>query len=280
MPVRNEAWVLGLSARVALMWTDAICILNHASTDRTPEILNELQTDYPGRVHVVSMPGEVWTEMQHRECLLELARAKGATHIAMVDADEVLTENLIDYAKWLAMPGQMIELPGYNLRDCISRYHANGIWGKRWFAVAFQDNPRLHWAGNKFHHREPHGINFIPYRPIKQGDGGIMHLWGVSEKRLVAKHALYKLTERIRWPEKPVEEIDQMYSWAIHGAANYGTPATWQYAQVPESWWKPYGPLLTYLDIIAEPWQIEECWRLVKQHGHEKFIGLDLFGVV
>ena len=31
--------------------------------------------------------------------------------------------------------------------------------------------------------------------------------------------------------------------------------------------WKPYGPLLTYLDINAEPWQIEECWRLVKQHG-------------
>ena len=66
-----------------------------------------------------------------------------------------------------------------------------------------------------------------------------MHLWGVSEKRLVAKHALYKLTERIRWPEKPVEEIDQMYSWAIHGAANYGTPATWQYAQVPESCGSP-----------------------------------------
>ena len=54
----------------------------------------------------------------------------------------------------------------------------------------------------------------------------------------------------------------------------------WQEAQVPESWWKPYGPLLTYLDINAEPWQIEECWRLVKQHGHEKFIGMDLFGVV
>ena len=52
----------------------------------------------------------------------------------------------------------MIELPGYNLRDCISRYHANGIWGKRWFSLAFKDNPRLHWAGNKFHHREPHGM--------------------------------------------------------------------------------------------------------------------------
>ena len=288
MPVRNEAWVLGLSARVALMWCDAICILNHASTDRTPEILNDLQTDYSGRVHVVSMPGEVWTEMQHRECLLELARAKEGTHVAMVDADEILTGNLLQdgaIPQWWRLQTfdgnhRMLELPGYNLRGGIYWYHANGVWGKRWFSLAFKDSPRLHWAGNKFHHREPHGVHFQSYRPIKQGDGGIMHLWGVSEKRLIAKHALYKIVERIRWPEKPVEEIDQMYSWAIHGAATYGTPATWQYGQVPSEWWKPYGPLLTYLDINAEPWQIEECWRLVKQHGHEKFIGLDLFGVV
>lgn len=282
MPVRNEAWVLGLSARVALMWCDAICILNHASTDKTVDILVELQTDFPGRVHVVSMPGEVWTEMQHRECLLELARAKGATHIAMVDADEILTGNLIESLEKYVLPGDMLDMPGYNLRGGINRYHRDGVWGKRWFSLAFQDNPRLRWTGDTFHSREPRGLNFTPYRPIAQGDGGIMHLWGASEARLIAKHALYKITERIRWPEKPIEEIDQMYSWAIHGsrAANYGTPATWQYADVPSEWWRPYKSLLSYLDLNAEPWQIEECRRLVRLHGHEKFTGLDLFGVV
>ena len=93
MPVRNEAWIIGLSARVALQWCDELCIGNHASTDRTGDILGELQFDFPGRVHVVSYPETVWTEMQHRQTLLEMARIHRATHIAIVDADEILTGN-------------------------------------------------------------------------------------------------------------------------------------------------------------------------------------------
>jgi glycosyltransferase involved in cell wall biosynthesis len=42
MPVRNEAWCLGLTARAALMWCDELVILDHASTDRTAEIASEI----------------------------------------------------------------------------------------------------------------------------------------------------------------------------------------------------------------------------------------------
>lgn len=298
IPVRNEAWVLGLSARVALMWCDELCILNHASTDRTAEIIGDLQGEYPGRVHVVSMPGEVWTEMQHRECLLEMARQKGATHIAIVDADEILTGNLLgvvqeDTPSVVRMtaastqPGCILQFPLYNMRGSIDTFHVNGIWGKRWGSVAFKDNPRLYWAraGSPneeydHHQREPKGMLLNGYRPVSQGNGGIMHLWGVTEKRLVAKHALYKLTEAIKWPEKSRRDIDQMYSLAIHGRPPHDMPAGWQYQKAPPSWWLPYGPLMQYLDLNAEPWQIEECWRLVKKHGRAAFAGLDLFGVV
>ena len=87
MPVRNEAWVVGLSARVALMWCDELVILNHHSTDSTVEIIAELQRAEPGRVHLISTPDAQWNEMQHREMMLDLARGKGATHIAIVDAE-------------------------------------------------------------------------------------------------------------------------------------------------------------------------------------------------
>ena len=107
---------------------------------------------------------------------------------------------------------------------------------------------------------------------------------GANERRLVAKHALFKCVERLRWPEKSVSVIDTMYSWAIHGDpgnAQYGTPATWTYNDVPAQWLAPYTDLMIdHLHLDTPPWQAEEVRRLVAEHGAERFAGLlDLFGV-
>ena len=287
MPVRNEAWIIGLSARVALQWCDELCIGNHASTDRTGDILGELQFDFPGRVHVVSYPETVWTEMQHRQTLLEMARIHKATHIAIVDADEILTGNspareLIDAMNSAAIT----QLPLYNMRAEIDRFHTSGIWGRRWGSIAFEDDGRLYWwkperSGAYDHHqREPKGMLLSQYKPVSQGNGGIMHLWGVTERRLIAKHALYKMSERVKFPEFPVSQIDYMYSLAIHGRPPHDMPAGWQYQKAPETWWAPYQNLMQYLDLKAEPWQEAECKRLIDKHGRAPFAGLDLFGVV
>ena len=110
-----------------------------------------------------------------------------------------------------------------------------------------------------------------------------MHLWGASERQLRAKHALYKITERLRWPDKPIATIEKEYSWAIKGEPghpSFGTPETWKYNTVPDSWWAPYAHLMKYLDVDAEPWQEAEARRLYAKHGPERFKGLDLFGVV
>ncbi len=290
MPVRNEEWCLGLSARAALLWCDELMILNHASTDDTEAIVFDLLGEYPGRIIYERVEGE-WLEMQHRQLMLETARERGATHIAIVDADEVLTGNLLKWAKNVfafiapreVPANHILHLPLYNLRGGLHKYHANGIWGNnRWLSTAFRDDARLHWGGDTFHAREPKGIELRGYRPIGQGEGGTMHLWGASERRLRAKSALYKLTERLRWPDRPVAEIERMYNWAIKGetGSNYGTPETWTYRDVPAEWWAPYMHLTQYLDVDAEPWQEAECKRLVAEHGRDKFAGLDLFGVV
>lgn len=277
MACRNESWCIGLSARVALLWCDELVICNHASTDGSPPDLGDMVT-------VLWRDGD-WNEMEHRQAMLEMARHRGATHIAIVDADEVLTGNLVtcvrDQVQCLPR-AFMLQLPGYNLRDSLVKFHANGIWGQRWFSVAFADDPALHWAGDNFHAREPQGMKLRTTAPFGQGSGGVMHLWGVSERRLKAKHALYKVTERLRWPDKPVSQIDQEYSWAIHGDStnrSYGTPDRWAYSEAPASWWSPYADLMQYLDIDAEPWQEAEVRRLVAEYGPEPFSRLDLFGV-
>lgn len=280
MPVRNEDWILGLSARVSLMWCDELVILDHCSFDGTRDIIHGLMDEFDNRVGYLSVVTNTWDEMRHRQMMLDSARELKATHIAIIDADEVLTGNLLTGIKSVieTLPnGKILQLPGYNLRCGLDRYHANGLWGKRWFSTVFRDDPKLGWHGDQFHHREPFGIPLVPenfYRPIPQDNSGVMHLWGASERRLKAKHALYKITERIRFPARPVKEIDWDYSRAIH------TSEDWAYKPVPAHWWAPYAHLRQYLDVDAEPWQEQACRDAVAKHGREIFKGLDLFGVV
>ncbi len=291
MPVRNEDWVLGVSLRVALMWCDEVVVLLHACTDRSADIITEVaretMIDGHARIPVLMAKRGEWHEMEDRQAMLEYARERGATHIAIIDADEILTGNLIfqgtrpqgtplsgwDYAIG-TVPSRILQLPLYNLRNGIEQYHSNGIWGNRIVSLAFADDPRLHWAGDTFHQREPQGMKLEPYRPIQQGQGGVMHLWGANERRLIAKHALYKITERLRFPAKPISVIDDLYSLAIKPRE------PWTFANFPESWWAPYRDLMAkHLHLDAEPWQIAEVRRLLSDYGRERFRGLDLFGV-
>lgn len=285
MPVRNEDWVLGLSLRVALMWCDEVVVFLHTCFDTSHSIARIAYHEHPQRIHFITNSNPQWDEMPQRQTMLKVARECGATHIAIVDADEVMAGDTntgqvapLRHSIYTLQPGQLLQLPLYNLRGGIDRYHSNGIWGNRIVSVAFADDPRLHWAGDTFHQREPQGMALQPYRPIQQGQGGVMHLWGASERRLIAKHALYKITERLRWPQKDVRKIDDLYSLAIKPRE------PWTFTDVPVEWLKPYEHLLfhrpPYLNLDAEPWQEAECRRLVAYHGREKFAGLDLFGVV
>lgn len=288
MPVRNEDWCLGLSLRVALQWCDAVIVFDHASTDRTADIVHDVMHEAgSGSVLYTFEKDPTWEEMEHRQWMLQAARKIGATHLAIIDADEILTGNLMSnpldengvrsHIKTRLIEGNILELPGYNLRFGIKRYHANGIWGKRWFSTAFADDPALSWTGNILHHREPFGKKLTPYRPIQQGEGGVMHLWGASERRLIAKHRAYRITEALKDPYKPHAEIERMYSWATDGEAGnaaYGTPATWDYTPVPVQWWAPYAHWMHHLDLDSEPWQEGWADEMISIHGRERFAGL------
>lgn len=284
MPVRNEAFCLGLSLRVALLWCDEVVVLLHACTDDSERITRDVLRESPGRVTILRDMDGTWNEMPHRQRILEAARDRGATHLAIVDADEVMSGELLNscWDKWLhLMPtGSILQLPGYNLRNGINQYHDNGVWGNRWFSTAFADALDLGWSGDKFHSREPGPRKLIPYRPIQQGQGGTLHLWGASERRLIAKHRMYRIVEALRFPDKPHTDIERMYSWATHGDpgnASYGTPETWTFASVPDSWWDPYREWIDkYLHLDEIPWQEAWCDEMIERHGIQRFKGLSV----
>jgi hypothetical protein len=278
MPCRNESWVLGLSARAALRYCDDLIALDHASTDETPAILAEIAAEHPGRVAILTEPDGVWREMAHRQRLLDAARARGATHCAIVDADEVLTGNLLGCIRpqiEAVAYGRFLRTRMLAMWRGIDAYRDDrSVWSNRTdLALAFPVTPNLAWRMNgdyDHHHRTPYGV--LPIGTLLPVPGGVMHLQFASWRRLVAKHALYKMTERIRWPEKSVAFIDHTYSQALD-EANIATRA------IQPDWWKPYRDLLPHLKLNHEPWQEAECRRLRAEHGAAYFNGLNLYGV-
>lgn len=272
LPVRNEDWIIGLSLRALLMWCDELVVLNHCSTDNTADILADLE-----RVHVITETDPVWHEMAQRQRLLEAARYHGATHVAIVDADEVLCGDLLPLIRGFAErldPGSTMYGPMKMLHRGINEYrHDGSIWSDAVSSVLFHDAPECGWQsqnGYDHHHRQPMhsrrgGTISVP---------ALMHLQFAHWRRLRAKHALYKVTERIRWPEKPIKKIEKMYNLALD-EQDLGTHP------VPPAWWAPYRDLMKYLriDQREEQWQERETRRLVKKHGCHTFKGLNLFGV-
>ncbi len=289
MPVRSEEWVLNLSARALMQWVDELVILDHASTDESREIELDLELEYDDRVRIIGEENPVWEEMRHRQRMLEYARKWEATHIVTIDADEVLSANLVPHIRDIIaeIPDPcVLQLPWITCRDSIHQHHASGLWAEQHASVAFKDDPRCHWEqreGYDFHHRHPMGRPQIPFKPVTHAGGGILHLQYSNRRRLLAKQALYKMTEVIRWPGRDsIAEINKRYDWSVYGAPmrpENGVP-TFDLAQVPTDWWDGYADLMQHLHLDAEPWQESECRKLMEEHGPVKFAGLDLFGVV
>lgn len=286
MPARNESWCIGLSARALLKWVDELIVLDHASTDETPEILREIRSEYPGRLNVITETDPVWNEMDHRQRLLAAARERKASHVVMIDADEIVTGNLIEntntYIRDMveAVPrGYVMQLPWLQLRNSPMTVVASGQWSSQDVSMGFLDSPECHWSardGYHFHQRAPMGRPEIAWRPLgpafipSSRKAGVMHLQMASERRLRAKQRLYVMQETVRWPgRKTAAELNAMYGPTVYVHA--------ELRATPAEWWAPYAGLMRYLDVDAEPWQECECERLLAEYGAETFRGLDLF---
>jgi hypothetical protein len=302
MPARNSAWCIGATARALLAWVDQLIVLNHASTDDTGAILAAVSAEYAdGRLVVLEETNPVWEEMRHRQWLLTTARDLGASHIVMVDDDEILTGNLLARIREmvLACPaGRILQLPWIQLRGSLDSYISEGQWSNQDVSIAFLDAPELHWAarnGYDFHHRHPMGQQLVPFQPLGPAflpfepgrrihPGGLMHLQMASDRRLRAKQALYVMQETVRWPGRmTAQQLNEMYGPTVYGGPKQ-KHQPFEYTPVltthtPPEWWDFYDHITPFLHVDEEPWQEAECKRLLAEHGASAFAGLDLYGL-
>lgn len=277
MLCRNSDWILGLSARAALMWCDGLVFCMHSCTDETRKIVAEVHRENRCKVAFRSCWNDQWNEMQMRQDMLEIGRGmaaecKNPTHFALIDDDEVLSGNLLPNIRDMVEEtpkGSVLMLPWLQVVNAVNEpaewgVMTSGHWGRSPVSVAFPDLPELHWAaqagGYDHHHRHPMGRPFAGHYPILNRDAGLMHFQFASRRRLLAKQFWYQLQERLRWPSRPVDQIAATYSFTV------AESAAAKVATVPAEWFEPYEHLMQHLHLDREPWQEAECKRLLAQN--------------
>jgi len=282
MVVRNEEWVLGLSLRAALLAVDSLIVLDHASKDGTRGLVARVAREYPGRVHLLREDDPVWRETAFRQKLLDAGRARGATHFLALDADEVLTGNLLPRVRGLfaaLAPGEPVWLPWLAMWRGLDHYREDDSRLSRISMIlGFRDAPGLHYAhslaGYDIHTRELNGL-LGEHRPLApKAGGGVFHLAFANPRRLRQKLAWYKMIETLRFPWRfTPEQLNERYGRFLDEEELRTLPAD-------PAWWDPYRSWLGEVDLDGAGWHGEECRRLWAEHGTEPFAGLELWDVL
>lgn len=263
MPCRNEGWITGASIPAALRWCDALVVLYHATAD--PFYVD-------ARVHVLHEIDPTWREAAYRQRMLDVAREMGATHVATVDADEILTANatgrIRDEIEKLS-PGEVLRVPWLHLWGSLDTYrHGDkSKWAAATAPLAFRCDEIVEYPTHSYdiHSRCPADLVTKEIWPSRAS--GLMHLQHVSRRRVVAKQVLYRFNEVLRWNTSP-KRIEARYGPTTDETGMKLRP-------VPSDWW---GCERDSVNADAEPWQDAEVRRLLAEYGRERFAGLDLHG--
>lgn len=278
MVVRNEDWVIEASLKAAFRWCDGVALYLDRCTDKTYDIVMDTVIGKNFKVRGES-GGQHWDEMAMRQQNLEDGRAMGGTHFAIVDADEILTANLMPVIKtWFLhlSPGQLMDLPMVPIRGDLDHYQDDdSVWSRAYLTVGFRDMPGLSHRpgpdGYQHHNRPPFGCLPNRMRPLEglAAHGGVMHLQFANQRRLLAKHVLYRMVDHLRWPGRETpKQLNYKYDQALQ--------APGKLSAAPAAWWDGYAKETIKLDGV--PYQEDEIRRLLAEHGREAFEGLDLKG--
>lgn len=298
MAARSEDWIIGLSLRAALEYCDAVLVYDHLSDDFTPRLVQEIAAQHPGRVEYLRDETPWWDEMDQRQKMLDKGRAMGGTHFVIVDADEVLTANLLPRARSIVEScprGECLALRMVAPYHSLKTRRVDWVWGyDSRLTWCFADNGGLAWKsaidGYQHHQRVPIGA---PPRPEIPKDlesmsaGGVIHFQYITRRRLEEKTAFYKIMEIVRWPARmSVADLNDKYDWTLRegGSGNpKDTPIDCHH--IPGDWLSYYESRgwMKFLRPELESWQAREARRLWAHYYPQfpdRFRGLKTYGVI
>jgi FkbM family methyltransferase len=275
--VRNESSIIGQCLESLARFTNAIIVLDDASTDKTVEVCEDLRNKC-NVAHIIKK--RVWyrDEPSDRNRLLNAGRSIGGTHFVVIDADEVFTANLLqndalrNHLLALA-PGDSLEVQWIQLWRSTGHYRDDSsVWSNSYKAVAFADN----WSGfysSEFIHtpRIPGGLRGHSRR-LQGPTHGLMHFQFVCWTNLLIKQAWYRCLERIRMPRKSPEEINRRYAPSKDECNIHLSPAHGE-------WFNGYGNFDHHCYQSPDSWRLNQVLAWFSQFGKTHFQSLDIWDV-
>ena len=280
MAFRNEENFLAQHLKSLSLFTDAIVVLDDASTDNSLKIAYELQKECNIERIIAK---DVWfrDEPGDRNKLLQAGREIGGTHFICIDADEMISSNLLMNNQLRNMilqlqPMEALALTWIQLWRSVDFYRYDDfIWTNQLMTFIFCDNGTCSYQSDFIHtHRTPFPLKKI--YTFSTYDFGLLHFQFVNWNNLLLKQAWYRCLEHIRNPNKSIAEINHSYgrskdetqlnrlpskekwfnNYSFFDASVYEKPDNWRKQQVNE-WFDELGKnYFEELDIWDVDWMI------------------------
>jgi glycosyltransferase involved in cell wall biosynthesis len=274
---RNEGRFLAQTLKALSLCTDALVVLDDASTDHSVEIIESLQTSCNIKT-IIKKTEWYRDEPADRNKLLEAGRALGGTHFLVLDADELITANCIENnylrTKLLNLkPGERLSMPWIHVWNGISHHRVDGIFKEYLTGSAilgFCDNGHARYKSEFIHTtRAPHSLQSKII--FTDADHGVVHFNFYNWRNLLIKQSWYRCLEHIRLPKKPITEINARYDYTknTQGLTLAPTNPRW----------------FAYSFFDPSPYQLPELWREQQvmgwfdDYGKEYFKDLDIWDI-
>ena len=236
-PIRNEAKILNRFLECASLWADHIIISDQCSEDNSREIA----VRYP-KVTLVENFEPEYNEKQVRQILIDEARKiKGPKIIFAVDADEILTPEILQDAElekfYSAASGVVFMANFVNICQDMKHYWS----GPLRLPVAFYDDGISQFEAEKIHTFRNICPEYAPKINLKSPK--IMHFQFTDWERMESKHRWYQCWERINNPKKSAIEI-------YRGYHHMYSISQGEMHDIPDSWFEEYKKIGINIDTI------------------------------
>lgn len=267
-PVRNEAWILDRFLKAASLWADHIIIADQKSTDGSREIALK----YP-KVKLIDNHAEEYNESIRQKLLLSEARKiEGQRLLITLDADEILSPNLLYSEEWQTVinskPSTILLFQWANFCPDIKN-----MWIGRHLAFGYMDDGYLQDSDNIIHNpRIPHPPNAVTLylNQIK-----VIHFQYINWQKMISKQMYYQCLEKINYPNKYAIDIFRMYHHMY-------TISKEQKIQIPITWISDYNKLginITSFCLESKNWYELQILKMIKENGASFFRRLKIWDI-
>jgi hypothetical protein len=271
-PVRDEAWILRRFFECTSLWADQIIIADQLSEDESRAIAQA----FP-KVTLIENPYREFTEVGRQRVLIEAARRIPGPRILMaLDADEIMSANILDSAEWRtalqARPGTVLYFAKVDLFNSPAHYFLNSAEDRgAWLPFGYVDDGAAH-EGAIIHSTRVPERRSSP--SLRLNEVVLVHYNQCNLPRMESKDRWYRCFARINTPDQNLVRIHRMHDWYERLRLKFKIRPT------PAAWFDHYRRAAIDLTSIAvEPffWSDWEVLRLFKQHGVEPFRGVDIW---